>query len=43
MYHLVALIKDLGKKCFGINEMEEDTELIEKIQGNRKNVKKYLQ
>ena len=30
MYHLVASIKDLGKKCFGINKIE-DVEIIEKI------------
>ena len=30
MYHLGASIKDLGKKCFGINKIE-DTEIIEKI------------
>lgn len=30
MYHLGASIKDLGKKCFGINRIE-DTEIIEKI------------
>lgn len=30
MYHLGASIKDLGKKCFGINRME-DKEIIEKI------------
>lgn len=29
-YHLGASIKDLGKKCFGINRME-DKEIIEKI------------
>ena len=30
MYHLGASIKDLGKKCFGINKIE-DFEIIEKI------------
>ena len=30
MYHLGASIKDLGKKCFGINKIE-DVEIIEKI------------
>lgn len=30
MYHLGASIKDLGKKCFGINRIE-DTEIIQKI------------
>lgn len=30
MYHLGASIKDLGKKCFGINSIE-DMEIIEKI------------
>jgi hypothetical protein len=30
MYHLGASIKDLGKKCFAINKIE-DTEIIEKI------------
>ena len=30
MYHLGASIKDLGKKCFGINKIE-DTEIIEKV------------
>lgn len=30
MYHLGASIKDLGKKCFGINQIE-DTKLIQKI------------
>ncbi len=30
MYHLGASIKDLGKKCFGINRIE-DNEIIEKI------------
>ena len=30
MYHLGASIKDLGKKCFGINKIE-DLEIIEKI------------
>ena len=30
MYHLGASIKDLGKKCFGINKIE-DTQIIEKI------------
>ena len=30
MYHLSASIKDLGKKCFGINKIE-DMEIIEKI------------
>lgn len=30
MYHLGALIKDLGKKCFGINKIE-DEKIIEKI------------
>ena len=30
MYHLGASIKDLGKKCFGINKIE-DEEIIEKI------------
>ena len=33
MYHLGASIKDLGKKCFGINKIE-DKEIIEKIIGN---------
>ena len=30
MYHLGASIKDLGKKCFGINKIV-DNELIKKI------------
>ena len=30
MYHLGASIKDLGKKCFGINEIE-DIKIVEKI------------
>lgn len=30
MYHLGVLIKDLGKKCFGINR-SEDLEIIQKI------------
>ncbi len=30
MYHIGASIKDLGKKCFGINNIE-DMEIIEKI------------
>ncbi len=30
MYHLGASIKDLGKKCFGINKIE-DIEIVEKI------------
>lgn len=30
MYHLGASIKDLGKKCFGINKIE-DTQIIERI------------
>ena len=30
MYHLGASIKDLGKRCFGINKIEEE-EIIEKI------------
>ena len=30
MYHLGASIKDLGKKCFGINKIE-DTKIIDKI------------
>ena len=30
MYHLGASIKDLGKKCFGINKIE-DKEIIGKI------------
>lgn len=30
MYHLGASIKDLGKKCFGINRIE-NKEIIEKI------------
>ena len=30
MYHLGASIKDLGKKCFGINKIE-DMEIIEKV------------
>ena len=30
MYHLGASIKDLGKKCFGINRIE-DIDIIEKI------------
>ncbi|MBO5349863.1 MAG: ORF6N domain-containing protein [Clostridia bacterium] len=30
MYHLGASIKDLGKKCFGINKIE-DLEIIEKV------------
>ena len=30
MYHLGASIKDLGKKCFGINRIE-DMNIIEKI------------
>lgn len=30
LYHLGASIKDLGKKCFGINRIE-DTEIIGKI------------
>ena len=34
MYHLGASIKDLGKKCFGINKIE-DKEIIEKIVTNQ--------
>lgn len=30
MYHLGASIKDLGKKCFGINKIE-DMEIIKKL------------
>ena len=30
MYHFGASIKDLGKKCFGINKIE-DMKIIEKI------------
>lgn len=30
MYHLGASIKDLGKKCFGINKIE-DIKIIEKF------------
>ena len=30
MYHLEASIKDFGKKCFGINKIE-DMEIIDKI------------
>ena len=30
MYHLGASIKDLGKKCFGINKID-DIDIIEKI------------
>lgn len=30
MYHIGASIKDLGKKCFGINKIE-DIEIVEKI------------
>ena len=30
MYHVGASIKDLGRKCFGINKIE-DMEIIEKI------------
>ena len=30
MYHLGASIKDLGKKCFGINKIE-DIEIINKV------------
>lgn len=30
MYHLGASIKDLGKKCFRINKIE-DVEIIEKF------------
>ena len=30
MYHLGASIKDLGKKCFGINKIE-GTDFIENI------------
>ena len=30
MYHLGASVKDLGRKCFGINKIE-DKEIIEKI------------
>ena len=30
MYHLGASIKDLGKKCFGINKIE-DIKIVEKI------------
>lgn len=30
MYHLEASIKDLGKKCFGINKIE-DLDIIKKI------------
>ena len=32
MYHLGASIKDVGKKCFGINKIE-DKQIIEKIVG----------
>ncbi len=31
MYHLGASIKDLGRKCFAINKIE-DMEIIEKIE-----------
>ena len=31
LYHLGASIKDLGKKCFGINKIE-DTEMLKQIQ-----------
>lgn len=34
MYYLGASIKDLGKKCFGINKIE-DKEIIEKIVTNQ--------
>ena len=30
MYHVGASIKDLGKKCFGINKIE-DIEIINKV------------
>ena len=30
MYHLGASIKDLGKKCFGINRIE-DSDIIERF------------
>ena len=30
MYHIGASIKDLGKKCFGINRIE-DIEIIQKM------------
>ena len=30
MYHLGASIKDLGKKCFGINRIE-DMDIVEKV------------
>lgn len=30
MYHLGASIKDLGKKCFGINRIE-DIAIIKKV------------
>ena len=33
MYHLGASIKDLGKKCFGINKIE-DLEIIQKVINN---------
>lgn len=40
MYHLGASIKDLGKKCFGINKIE-DMEIIEKIINlSKKNLEK---
>ena len=31
LYHLGASIKDLGKKCFGINRIEEK-EILQQIQ-----------
>ena len=37
MYHLGASIKDVGKKCFGINKIE-DMEIIEKILKAHKNM-----
>ena len=30
LYHIGASLKDLGKKCFGINRIEEE-EIIQKI------------
>ena len=30
MYHLGTSIKDLGKKCFGINKIE-DMDIVEKV------------
>ena len=39
MCHLGASIKDSGKKCFGINRIE-DIEIIRKVTNSEKNIAK---